>query len=69
MCYLERDGSDLHELFTNLVFETEKKAIEFKDKQKSMRKKYDCRVVEYDYKYFDGVKLMAINKAKMNVQS
>jgi hypothetical protein len=22
-----------------------------------MRKKHDCRVVEYDYKYFDGVKL------------
>ena len=29
-----------------------KKAIEFKDKQKSMRKKHDCRVVEFDYKYF-----------------
>ena len=32
-----------------------KKAIEFKDKQKSMRKKHDCRVVEFDYKYFSGV--------------
>jgi len=44
-------------MFTNTIFETEKKAIEFKDKQKSMRKKHDCRVVEYEYKYFDGVKL------------
>ena len=53
----KRDDSDEHELFTNVIFETEKKATEFKDKQKSMRKKHDCRVVEYDYKYFDGVKL------------
>ena len=44
-----------YEMFTNTIFETEKKAIEFKDKQKSMRKKHDCRVVEFDYKYFDGV--------------
>ena len=44
-------------MFTNTIFETEKKAIEFKDKQKSMRKKHDCRVVEYEYKYFNGVKL------------
>ena len=47
--------SDKYEMFTNTIFETEKKAIEFKDKQKSMRKKHDCRVVEFDYKYFDGV--------------
>ena len=39
-------------MFTSTIFETEKKAIEFKDKQKSMRKKHDCRVVEFDYKYF-----------------
>ena len=44
----KRDDSDKHELFTNVLFETEKKAIEFKDKQKSMRKKHDCTVVEYD---------------------
>ena len=44
-----------YEIFTSTIFETEKKAIEFKDKQKSMRKKHDCRVVEFDYKYFDGV--------------
>ena len=44
-----------YEMFTNTIFETEKKAIEFKDKQKSMRKKHDCRVVEFDYKYFNGV--------------
>ena len=46
---------NVYQVFTNLIFETEKKAIEFKDKQKSMRKKHDCRVVEFDYKYFDGV--------------
>ena len=47
---------NVYQVFTNLIFETEKKAIEFKDKQKSMRKKHDCRVVEIDYKYFKGVK-------------
>ena len=47
--------NDRYEMFTNTIFETEEKAIEFKDKQKSMRKKHDCRVVEFDYKYFDGV--------------
>ena len=47
--------SDKYEMFTNTIFETEKKAIEFKNKQKSMRKKHDCRVVEFDYKYFNGV--------------
>jgi hypothetical protein len=46
---------NMYQVFTNLIFETEKKAIEFKDKQKSMRKKHDCRVVEFDYKYFKGV--------------
>ena len=46
---------DKYEIFTNTIFETEKKAIEFKDKQKSMRKKHDCRVLEFDYKYFNGV--------------
>ena len=46
---------NMYQVFTNLIFETEKKAIEFKDKQKSMRKKHDCRVVEFDYKYFNGV--------------
>jgi len=29
---------NVYQVFTNLIFETEKKAIEFKDKQKSMRK-------------------------------
>ena len=44
-----------YEMFTNTIFQSEEKAIEFKNKQKSMRKKHDCRVVEFDYKYFDGV--------------
>ena len=47
--------NDKYEMFTNTIFESEEKAIEFKDKQKSMRKKHDCRVVEFDYKYFNGV--------------
>ena len=46
---------DKYEMFTNTIFESEEKAIEFKEKQKSMRKKHDCRVVEFDYKYFNGV--------------
>ena len=46
---------DKYRMFTNIIFETEKKATEFKDKQKSMRKKHDCRVLEFDYKYFNGV--------------
>ena len=54
LCSMEKI-IDKHEMFTNTIFETEEKAIEFKDKQKSMRKKHDCRVVEYDYKYFNGV--------------
>ena len=44
-----------YRMFTNTIFDTEKKATEFKDKQKSMRKKHDCRVLEFDYKYFNGV--------------
>ena len=47
--------NDKYEMFTNTIFESEEKAIEFKNKQKSMRKKHDCRVVEFDYKYFNGV--------------
>ncbi len=50
----KRDN-DLYTFFTNVIFETEKKALVFKDAQKSMRKKHDCRVVEFDYKYFKGV--------------
>ena len=46
---------DKYRMFTNTIFDTEKKATEFKDKQKSMRKKHDCRVLEFDYKYFNGV--------------
>jgi hypothetical protein len=42
-------------MFTNLIFESEKKAIEFKNQQKSMRKAHDCRAVPYIYEYFNGV--------------
>ena len=56
-CIIWKREDDKYSMFTNVIFESEKKAIEFKDKQKSMRKKHDCRVVEYEYKYFNGVKL------------
>ncbi len=46
----------IYKVFTNLIFESEKKAIEFKDKQTQFRKKHDARVVQFDYKYFKGVK-------------
>jgi hypothetical protein len=54
--------NDMYQMFTNVIFETEKKALEFKDKEKSMRKKHDCRVVEFDYKYFEGVNENEINE-------
>ena len=54
-CIIWKREDDKYSMFTNVIFESEKKAIEFKDKQKSMRKKHDCRVVEFDYKYFKGV--------------
>ena len=54
-CVIWKKEDNIYQIFTNIIFETEKKALEFKDKQKSMRKKHDCRVVEFDYKYFDGV--------------
>jgi hypothetical protein len=53
---------NIYQIFTNIIFETEKKALEFKDKEKSMRKKHDCRVVEFDYKYFEGVNENEINE-------
>tara|TARA_Y100000385_G_scaffold240652_1_gene256621 strand:- start:805 stop:969 length:165 start_codon:yes stop_codon:yes gene_type:complete len=42
-------------MFTNVIFESETKAIEFRDKQKSMRKAHDCRAVPYNYNYFYGI--------------
>ena len=45
----------VYKVFTNLIFESEKKAIEFKDKQTQFRKKHDARVVKFNYKYFKGV--------------
>jgi len=54
-CVIWKNDKSIYTAFTNVIFETEKKAVEFKDKQKSMRKKHDCRVVEFDYKYFKGV--------------
>ena len=44
-----------YQLFTNVIFESEKQAIEFKDKQKQFRKKHDARAVKYNAKYFSGV--------------
>jgi hypothetical protein len=46
---------NIYKIFTNIIFESEKKAIEFKNQQKSMRKAHDCRAVPYMYDYFNGV--------------
>ena len=51
----KKNDSNKYEIFTNLLFENEKKAVEFKDKQTQFRKKHDARAVEFDYKYFKGV--------------
>ena len=56
-----KNDKGIYTAFTNVIFETEKKALEFKDKQKSMRKRHDCRAVKYDYKYFNGVNEDEIN--------
>ncbi len=47
--------NNLYKMFTNVIFESETKAIEFRDKQKSMRKAHDCRAVPYNYNYFYGM--------------
>ena len=47
-CVIWKNNSDLYTLFTNTIFETEKKAKEFKDKQTQFRKKHDARVAELD---------------------
>jgi len=54
-CVIWKNDNNIYSMFTNVIFESEKKATEFKIAQKSMRKKHDCRVVEFDYKYFKGV--------------
>ena len=36
------------------IFSTEKDAIDFAKRYK-LKKKHDCRIKEYDYKYFNGV--------------
>ena len=51
----KKNESNKYEMFTNLLFENEKKAVEFRNKQTQFRKKHDARAVEFDYKYFKGV--------------
>ena len=51
----KKNDSNKYEMFTNILFENEKKAVEFRDKQTQFRKKHDARAVEFDYKYFKGV--------------
>ena len=51
-CVIWKKEDNIYQIFTNLIFDSEKNAVEFKNKQKSMRKKHDCRAVKYDYKYF-----------------
>ena len=54
-CVIWKNDNNIYSMFTNVIFESEKKATEFKIAQKSMRKKHDCRAVKYEYKYFKGV--------------
>ena len=61
-CVIWKKEDNIYQIFTNLIFDSEKNAVEFKNKQKSMRKKHDCRVVEFDYKYFEGVNENEINE-------
>jgi hypothetical protein len=42
-------------MFTNIIFESEKKALEFLNQQKSFRKKHEAKAVKYHPKYFSGV--------------
>ena len=60
-CIIWKREDDKYSMFTNVIFESEKKATEFKIAQKSMRKKHDCRAVKYEYKYFNGVNEDEIN--------
>jgi len=61
-CVIWKNDNNIYSMFTNVIFESEKKATEFKIAQKSMRKKHDCRAVKYDYKYFKGVNENEINE-------
>ena len=61
-CVIWKKEDNIYQIFTNLIFDSEKNAVEFKNKQKSMRKKHDCRAVKYDYKYFEGVNENEINE-------
>lgn len=60
-CVIWKNDNNIYSMFTNVIFESEKKATEFKIAQKSMRKKHDCRAVKYKYKYFNGVNEDEIN--------
>ena len=61
-CVIWKKEDNIYQIFTNLIFDSEKNAVEFKNKQKSMRKKHDCIAVKYDYKYFKGVNENEINE-------
>ena len=54
-CFICKKEDSLYQIFTNLIFDSEKNALEFINKQKSMRKKHYCRAVKYYYKYFNGL--------------
>ena len=60
-CVIWKNDNNIYSMFTNVIFESEKKATEFKIAQKSMRKKHDCRAVKYEYKDFNGVNEDEIN--------
>ena len=53
-CVLHKVSDDFYRAYTNVIFDTEDNALFFAKKSK-FKKKDDCRVVKYDYKYFGGV--------------
>jgi len=52
-CVLWQKGN-LYQMFTNVIFPTEEEDAPFAKRSK-LKKKHDCKIVKYDYKYFEGV--------------
>ena len=53
-CIIHKVSDDFYRAYTNVIFDTKDNADFFAKKSK-FKKKDDCRVVKYDYKYFAGV--------------
>ena len=48
---IQPKGKTEYELFTNVVFNTEKETLDYVKRSK-FNKKIECKVVDYDMKYF-----------------